>query len=446
MRQLELKMFIITLLTTMLTCNIFSQVTISNYEKKIDTTYIRPEPYDSLSDCLLRFKPNGNFELEKSKIYIGTQFYLPPLSNEKNDSLAYVQAPILYTQKFNTMKIDTQNRKSWLELGYHFSDDPLRLIDKVRKYNGIATNIYKPFLYQIKETENNIEVSVGTSKEIGDRYYTLINLEIANPEKILQTESDFKELAINRNYLAHYSILPYGMYETGLFTLKDNISGDTVYCTGDLSNFICVPYFIKQKKIFEKNFFIYTGSNLEKTNLVTTKKFNLENGSKWLCKEVTLIKNGQDYVNGPFVKYKINYVLINNVGNTIFQDEYDWGENSSFIAEEKIIEQEINKKLKEDEIIANQKQVESENKRKKQIEYEKRKTDCIALYGESDGSIIAQNKVKIGFNLDMCKLAWGSPFNRNKTTTELKVYEDWYYAYGRSLHFENGILKTIEEK
>lgn len=46
---------------------------------------------------------------------------------------------------------------------------------------------------------------------------------------------------------------------------------------------------------------------------------------------------------------------------------------------------------------------------------------------------------------DMCKYAWGIPLWTSKTTTENCIYEDWYYWSGYSLHFENGLLKRIEE-
>ncbi len=44
----------------------------------------------------------------------------------------------------------------------------------------------------------------------------------------------------------------------------------------------------------------------------------------------------------------------------------------------------------------------------------------------------------------MCKAAWGSPYEKFKTTTTSIEREQWLYNWKCSLYFESGILVKIE--
>ena len=89
--------------------------------------------------------------------------------------------------------------------------------------------------------------------------------------------------------------------------------------------------------------------------------------------------------------------------------------------------------------------IEKVNSALEKMEIEKHKVECINLFGQQNGTLIAQGNVKINMTIDMCRYAWGNPLWSNKTTTEYRTVEDWYYGLGYSLHFENGLLKRIEE-
>lgn len=67
----------------------------------------------------------------------------------------------------------------------------------------------------------------------------------------------------------------------------------------------------------------------------------------------------------------------------------------------------------------------------------------IAKYGRTNGRIIAQGKVKIGFTKQMCIDAWGEPKDVNTTTTRYGKREQWVY-YDSYLYFENGKLTSIQ--
>lgn len=81
---------------------------------------------------------------------------------------------------------------------------------------------------------------------------------------------------------------------------------------------------------------------------------------------------------------------------------------------------------------------ESEKRAKEHREY------IIAKYGETYGSLILQGRVVIGMTKDQCIEALGHPTRINRTTTALRVSEQWVYS-SRYLYFENGVLVTIQD-
>ena len=95
--------------------------------------------------------------------------------------------------------------------------------------------------------------------------------------------------------------------------------------------------------------------------------------------------------------------------------------------------------------MAKRKQEELLKKENERKIIESRRKECISKFGDQNGELIAQGKVKIGMTTEMCKYAWGKPIWTSKTTTSNRVSEDWYYGFISSLHFENGFLKRIEE-
>lgn len=88
-------------------------------------------------------------------------------------------------------------------------------------------------------------------------------------------------------------------------------------------------------------------------------------------------------------------------------------------------------------------EIEEEKQRMEQEERD-RIPNMIKKYGEEKGKIIGKKKVKIGFTQQMCIDSWGKPKSINKTTTGYGVHEQWVYASGNYLFFENGILSAIQ--
>lgn len=72
-----------------------------------------------------------------------------------------------------------------------------------------------------------------------------------------------------------------------------------------------------------------------------------------------------------------------------------------------------------------------------------RRQRVIAKYGEIFGNSILNNQVAIGMTTEMCKDAWGTPYDRIKTTTAGAVKEQWLYG-GAYLYFTNNKLQLIK--
>lgn len=81
--------------------------------------------------------------------------------------------------------------------------------------------------------------------------------------------------------------------------------------------------------------------------------------------------------------------------------------------------------------------------RVKQNEEQRRKL-IIAKYGQRNGLLILEGKVRIGFSKAMCEEAWGKPQDINRSTGSWGVHEQWCYSDGSYLYFENGKLTSIQ--
>ena len=57
-----------------------------------------------------------------------------------------------------------------------------------------------------------------------------------------------------------------------------------------------------------------------------------------------------------------------------------------------------------------------------------------------------RNSVTIGMTTDQVLAAWGRPKSINETTTASGKSEQWAYDTGQHLHFENGLLLTIQRQ
>lgn len=75
---------------------------------------------------------------------------------------------------------------------------------------------------------------------------------------------------------------------------------------------------------------------------------------------------------------------------------------------------------------------------------QERKVKLIKKYGKNYADLIIQRRVKIGMTAEMCREAWGSPNDINRSTGPWGVHEQWCYDWGGYLYMENGKLTSIQ--
>lgn len=73
----------------------------------------------------------------------------------------------------------------------------------------------------------------------------------------------------------------------------------------------------------------------------------------------------------------------------------------------------------------------------------KRKADLTKKYGAANANMILNETVKIGMTKEMCKEAWGEPYDINRSSGSWGTHEQW--VYGSSyLYFEGNKLTAIQ--
>ncbi len=362
------------------TSSVYSQITVTEIKKRIDTIVEKPPVYDSME--------NFQYGLNHSdyKQYIGVRLFLPPIGDNYR---LKEEGEIVTKQTFFNSPVDSERSQG----GYMF-------------YRGS---------------------DIGESKNICNKYYIIHEFNFASCNTNCCCGGYLKLLDVETNKNLYYSSHSYP----------------------DIGPFILVPYFVKQKQLFDGKTFIvavpqsiYGKSTFCKfIDAITDKVIEIKPNSKWKC-EVTLLKGKTHYENwhiGRFIidsnaAYTTRYILKNEQNETFILNNISDGHEFYLQLFDSYLKSKS--RQKQDDIS----RVNQEKKDK-----EKKKIECRNKFGVVKGELIAQGKVKIGMTSEMCKTAWESPWYKSKTTVAGGVFEDWYYGWGKSLHFENGSLVRIEE-
>ncbi len=436
-----MKNYILILMMALNSSLLYSQITITEIEKKnVERITMRPPAYDSLKSW------EDHEKLSDYKQYVGIRIYC--LAIEPTCMISKTPNIFPVDQKFGAYKYD----------GYGSAAKRL-------DYKNIMTFKYKPKHISssgLMAGEDNPIVKTDI-EQISDKYYTILNVLYGDTLKVLlknfyrtlENSSNLRNsnTFIDREEIKYYRDLSADAY---IYVLRNDIDGDTLFCSLSHENFILVPYFVKQKQLYEKQNIIYddeknssgdyTWKEIKKADIrypiksedkygkeiSTYKLVNIVPGSKWFCSEVTILK--------PF--NQIIYILKNNQEEQITLSLKSL--SSGFIKEEDYNKREMEKKLQSQQLLAKQKKEELIKKENERLVYELERKDCIAKFGLENCELIVQGNVKIGFSKEMCEKAWGKPFDIYKTTTANGTYEDWYFGWKYSLHFSNGLLYKIE--
>ena len=496
------KMRIVLVLISIFSINLsYSQVTIGKDESIVKTITTKPEPLDSLKDW-----GEGIDRMSDYKKYIGTDIYMPPYDEDH----AFRNETFFFTIKPNLVVLDTNktvNGQKFLPAFFFVnrreSQNAYIFVNKVK------TNVYKPNLISSSivtlvnigrsiHREGEFRIDLRHSDDIFNNYYTIIdvlyaksldsiNNEVKNQHEIAQNkfETDFKEMENNMSNMSNTSfderkniiededltIVDGGISSYGdelVFKMINKKNGDTIFCLNETKNrnmwtnnyFVLVPYFIKQKEIYEGKNLIYDdlkgnyGRYIynNKTEEDYIKKIEYENddgemvekgvevplqrGSKWKCEEVTLLPPVYTSHSVRPPSYNLHFILSNDKGQTIALTKSGL---YGFILEEDYIERNKLQKLSETEKKAKES---DKNRRLKEAQKERHKI-LEGKYGKEYADLIINHKVDLNMTKEMCVASWGKPYNTSLLKdTNMKI-ETFYYPGGYILQFENNKLIRI---
>src|SRR5690606_6000460 len=337
----------------------YTQITIGKIDQIEQEIVDRPKTYDSLKNI------EWHKALKDYKQYIGLQVYLPPISNMQIGYTATDKDLFLFSAKINTVKTGVESK-----VGYWGTEaNKSKEVRKQHVYDSLMTYVYKPFQYSFYQSDRNILPRPGVcsdSSKISDTYYTILDVlygdNLQNIIRVMRKKMDglVRELE-NTNKFVHY-LSPHNgpsfMNSTDsdysvLYLVKNDRTNDTLYARIDPTRFVLVPYFIKQKELYEGKTFLYDDEKSWKKPLkaednrylikyeddqgierIKGKEVIVELRSRWICKEITLLKP----------TYKIHYILQNEKGEQIILTTAEV-EREGFILADDYARREADKKL-----------------------------------------------------------------------------------------------------
>lgn len=205
---------------------------------------------------------------------------------------------------------------------------------------------------------------------------------------------------------------------------------------------IVLGHYEKIKSLYLNKNFVYVGNKgyadyYDKQNNVINMETdtitkNIEVGSVWKCVDIQVKpRNEKDRM---MLDYRSPIVLVFN--NPKYGLHYCYLESSTGRPYQNIDEQDM-------PLVCGKFQTKSYYDMATTAK-NKRKLELAQKYGVSIADLIIQGKVQIGMTQEMCKEAWGNPYNINRTIGEFGTYEQWVYGSGQYLYFENSKLITIQ--
>lgn len=422
-------------------------------ERKINDNNKEPElqnilstPYDSLSGIEVQPRFENYYK------YIGQRLFLV---NKLRDIFLLTPKP---------------------KLSYFLGKKPLRPYNIGGYYESLATFVYKPNLTNVSGYGEDFKIA-SHGDEIYNQYYEVINI-LPDANNVLKG-LNIKDYSYNENVLKNYqkSIVANGdCYEDKsrtnivrtkypMFILKNESSGDTIYCS-NAAPFIVNGNFEKLKKVYTNIVFVNQKNDYTDLDINSGKEIMISSESKWICKEISLMeqisKNFDPRGKSIYLILKSqnaeNVEIAINTKKILNNEPI---ENKRWITDNEFAT--ILKKLNQTQIAESKRKENELNEQKLRIQKEneadavakaKFKKECIAKYGQNYGTLISQRKVEIGMGAELCQLSWGKPTSIKKITDESGITEIWLYDKSfyvflnktNLLYFKNGILKRVEEQ
>lgn len=409
--------FFLLLLLISVNLTLNAQITIR--ENNVAKPALTSEPFDSLTNL------REQKRLIDYKKFIGHKLFLIPQSKNYKPSFGesnkinylFSSKPTIVTRKANNEGKLIPNPMAY------------------RSKEKYETYIYSP---QISEAKENFISTIPDSVE--GKYFTILDIK-ARISFLGSDKFEDKKLEDMEE-----KSVPHSEFSITLRNESNNDILTWVTNKSTFDNFFLVPFFEKMKSLYlNKNLVLastnWSGRLNDLVDLNTGAKIEIKPKEVWTCTDISFIeyenwskmrcfvflKNGQREIKIPLEKHEYSFQTQNEI------EKY-------FIFETQFKQQELEQQKKEAEIERKEKEAEKQAK----LDEQKFKKDCIKKWGLKMGTLIADNKVVIGMNKEMCIAAWGEPRDINKTITRGLTTEQWVYGLSRYLYFSKGILTGIQ--
>ncbi|MDX9697632.1 MAG: hypothetical protein RBT49_17705 [Bacteroidales bacterium] len=390
----------------MIPITIYSQISIKEDVKTIPIP--KPIAYDSLSN----FKYNY---INYSKVAMNPISENESIDRSDYELLQYIGQTLYFIPCSNcTDNNPMENLSFHYKTERHFGHD---------KKNKELTDVYKPKLRT--DTPKGYTLYYTPNEEYRGKYFKIIDFEFG--DRNISSKDNIKMFLENDT--------------------KDTIfviTSRKYWAWGRYPSFILLGYYEKQKQMLVGRNFIFnnksTFSEVDIVDINTGEIIKLNKGDEWLCKSVDFLNTGIPYLQLYLVFSNISG---NEIKVRIKKTSYDKTgivELENFVEKQKYLEELELLKLNENE----KKQKLELEENKKQLELKTWKENIINTYGEYYGNLIVEHKVLIGMNQDMCKEAWGEPFDKYTTIISGLKREQWVYSSRTYLYFDNEKLTGIQ--
>ena len=283
------------------------------------------------------------------------------------------------------------------------------------------------------------------------------------------------------NKIDKYHLWPLNAFD---IAFKDDLSGRVFFyekerCRNINKYLVVVGHFEKMKHLYEGKELVFVVDDRNDSDytsnigngiysLITRTRVNIKKGTVFTCTDVSIDnRNGDDWKTreayqgikdrvvlllhndelGDFYCYATSQDMTDNfdkkiqarcknyiLGKFLFPENYAKKQKNDAIA--------AKKKKEADQAKAEEEQAKAKERQEKE---QQRIQALVDKYGQSNVNLARQRKVKIGWNKELCKEAWGEPRSVNKTTTAYGVHEQWVYSTSRYLYFDDGVLTAIQE-
>jgi hypothetical protein len=182
------------------------------------------------------------------------------------------------------------------------------------------------------------------------------------------------------------------------------------YSSSNFNSFISVPYFEKLKQTYQDKDVIL-----------------LKDKSRWHC---TLVGVGKAQEKDP--AFTIHCSLTNEKGKELLLSPPSEKERTFLpVSEyERLDHANRNMKLK----------MQEEEKESKAAHLDV----CVKKFGKVKGELVADGKIETGMYLEMVRVAWGEPWDKEVHNTVFERVESWKYNWNYTLEFKNGMLMNID--